>query len=438
VKNRDSKPLTIGIENCVCLNTGDAAIMQAITKLVDGASGQKNTYRIFDSAPDVVCRLYKDSDEGRLSFYGLLSNIGRRKTHATDGMLRQLVKPLINSMAPARIRAAAKGVGTLTKNENGTIRAYVDTDVMITTGGTYLTENDNISPRLKQFEMGQALGKKTIFFTQSLGPFRLPSNRARLKRILAKVPLVLLRDARSRGHLEGIIAPSANCHVVADCVFALADVARIQGKLQGELTPRRHRRVGVSVRQWAYVAGGTEGMAKYADSIRAMVHSLVRDHDYEVVFVSTCQGVPQYHHDDSLLANQIRNSVDADVLPKVSVDGTFHTPDRLMQLLRAFDFVISTRMHMMIMALNVGTPVIPIVYEFKTEELSGTMGLTDVMLNIDTITPTSAVAALALFLRQFETYGRVALEGALSQHADAMRCEDLIRPFLTFVPAKNS
>ena len=49
-----------------------------------------------------------------------------------------------------------------------------------------------------------------------------------------------------------------------------------------------------------------------------------------------------------------------------------------MELAKGFDFVVATRMHMMILSLCVGTPVLPIAYEFKTKELAARLGIADV------------------------------------------------------------
>ena len=58
-----------------------------------------------------------------------------------------------------------------------------------------------------------------------------------------------------------------------------------------------------------------------------------------------------------------------EIRARVRVDGDFHTPDELLELLRDFDWVVATRMHLAILTLGVGTPVLPIAYEFKTTEL---------------------------------------------------------------------
>ena len=122
-----------------------------------------------------------------------------------------------------------------------------------------------------------------------------------MKGIFDGSPLILLRDEKSLGHISNIVNDGKKCHVVADAVFALADTGRIEGILKSPDRPVPTGRVGISVRNWNYVSGGEDGMRRYIDAIRQLVVSLVQQ-GKQVTFVSTCQGVPEYAHDDSRTA----------------------------------------------------------------------------------------------------------------------------------------
>ncbi|HMO11900.1 MAG TPA: polysaccharide pyruvyl transferase family protein, partial [Actinotalea sp.] len=47
----------------------------------------------------------------------------------------------------------------------------------------------------------------------------------------------------------------------------------------------------------------------------------------------------------------------------------------LVDALAGFDLVVSTRLHGAILALDAGTPVLPIAYEFKTQQVMDQLGL---------------------------------------------------------------
>jgi colanic acid/amylovoran biosynthesis protein len=91
-----------------------------------------------------------------------------------------------------------------------------------------------------------------------------------------------------------------------------------------------------------------------------------------------------------------------------------------MSLVKDCDFVVATRMHMMIMSLCVGTPVLPIAYEFKTKEVAKHIGVADLLLDIDTVTPPEAAEKLGKFIGGLDHYRRASLEAVLEEHASAM------------------
>jgi colanic acid/amylovoran biosynthesis protein len=171
-------------------------------------------------------------------------------------------------------------------------------------------------------------------------------------------------------------------------------------------------------------------MRRYLDSIRNIVTILVKEQGKEVTFLSTCQGVPEYAHDDSKAAKAIVAELDPEIASHVSVDTSFHTPEQLMALVKGFDFVVATRMHMMIMSLCVGTPVLPIAYEFKTKEVAKRIGVSDVLLDIDTVTAEEAREKLNSFTQNLNHYRRTTLQAVLDEHASAMSAMQFLKSLL--------
>jgi colanic acid/amylovoran biosynthesis protein len=430
--------MKIIVENTVCLNTGDAAILLAIRHILKAVWGEDLRFEVFDSQPEVAARLYPKSEYPDLEFHKLLSESVFKYSY-DQNVLKNAVKPLYNRLVLQALRRFGRG-GSIDKmlfcdRDRRSLEIYQDADLVITTGGTYLVENYNLERRLNQFRIDAIVGKDPVFFTQSLGPFNKDYNRQELKPVFDRSPLILLRDSRSRDHIVDLVDDPGKCHVVADAVFALADTDRIAGILASSEVPVTGR-VAISVRHWNYVKGGGDGMRRYLDSIRNIVTTLVREQGKEVTFLSTCQGVPEYAHDDSKAANAIVAELDPEVASHVSVDASFHTPEQLMALVKGFDFVVATRMHMMIMSLCVGTPVLPIAYEFKTKEVAKRIGVSDVLLDIDTVTVEEAREKLDSFTQNLEHYRKTSLKGVLDEHASAMSATELLKPLLA-APSAN-
>lgn len=419
--------MKIVVENTVCLNTGDAAILLAIRHILKTIVPGNLRFAVFDSQPEVAERLYPKKDYPDLEFHKLLSESLFRYKNGSG--LKDRFKPIYNRLVLQALRwfGNSSALGTFfSQGDRRGLDTYANADMVVTTGGTYLVENYNLERRLNQFRLDAIFGKDPVFFTQSLGPFNKSYNRQELGPIFDRSPLILLRDERSRTHIQDLVKDLGKCHVVADAVFALADTDRIGKSLASSQPPAPTGRVAISVRHWNYVSDGEGGMRRYLDSIREIATILVRDLGKEVTFVSTCQGVPEYAHDDSKTARAIVAELDPEIARHVTVDAAFHTPDQLMALVKGFDFVVATRMHMMIMSLCVGTPVLPIAYEFKTKEVAKRIGVDDVLLDIDTVTPAEAREKVGRFAGNLDRYRKTSLQAVLEEHASAMSATNLL------------
>lgn len=280
--------------------------------------------------------------------------------------------------------AAARGL--LNADGRQAVDDYRDADVVVSTGGTYLVEIYKLDGRLLSFDLALAAGKPLALFTQSLGPFRDPRVRAALARIVPRAELVLLRDELSRTHLLDLGVGDANLRVVPDSVFALARPARLAPRppREADAPPLR---VAISVRKWTHFARHEkgEGMRRYVEAVRAAAVQLVEEHGASLTFLSTCQGIPEYWTDDSRAAREVVAGLPEHVRAAVTVDDRFHTPEALMDVLEGFDLVLATRMHMAIMSLSVGLPVLAVAYEFKTRELFQGLGLGRWVHDIDDV-----------------------------------------------------
>lgn len=366
------------IENTVALNTGDAAILVAIIDIVRETFGRDTRISVFDSEPEVAARYYPD-----LSFHPLVTSLlsgrirlfGRTwKTPLQRPLQRAQRAALHRAVADAAAGRPPAGSLLLEPRVHDCIALYRSADLVISTGGTYLVEHYKLRNRFDELRKDLGLGKPLVLFTQSLGPFRQPQNQAPMKEIADGALLVLLRDPKSAEHLLELGVSPQQLEVVADSVFALARPDWLARPAPRD--PGRRLRVAVSVRRWTHFDGldRSTGTQRYEAAIASAVSALVRERGAEVVFLSTCQGVPEYLYDDSEIAARIRARLDEDVQRSVRVDPEFHSPEGLMAVLRGFDFAISTRMHMAILGLCAGLPVLPIAYEFKTTEVYKSLG----------------------------------------------------------------
>jgi colanic acid/amylovoran biosynthesis protein len=199
--------------------------------------------------------------------------------------------------------------------------------------------------------------------------------------------LICLRDQESAENLRDIGVTDTPLVEAADAVFSLADPDELEAARERTYPQRDRPRVAISVRHWPHfqTRSTNEGMQMYRQGVRSAVRHLVQHHDTEVNFISTCQGVPEYRNDDAQVAQRVVSGLSDEVREVVTVDSSFHAPTDLKEHLKAYDFVIATRMHMAILALTAGTPVLPIAYEPKTTQLFRKIGLSEWVTDIETI-----------------------------------------------------
>lgn len=425
------------IVNTVVLNGGDAAILQATVDLLRAEFGAEATFIVHESQPGIAARYYPEFAL-RERAYRVVS-----RTDKPCGRREQLV----SGFHLARFRLAcemwARGLSALsrpllTSAERRLMADFVDADLVVTTGGTYLVEHYNFTSRLFAIETARRLRRPLVFFTQSLGPFTKPDTRRDVARAVDSAALVLLRDERSLAHLRDLGVREDHLRVTADVVFAMADEAALHaGRTRGAFPTSRPDgtppRVAISVREWSHFEhmSPEAGMAGYRDAMSAAVTLLVERYGAHVTFVSTCQGIPEYWTDDSRTALEIVEMLPPHFRSAVEVDRSFHRPPELATALRGFDLVVSTRMHMAILALGVGTLVFPVAYHFKTRELFNRLGLGEYVHDMKGVRADAFVRTLGDFLDNVARVRETMFTGVDLERRSAIESGALVRAALS-------
>ena len=191
--------------------------------------------------------------------------------------------------------------------------------------------------------------------------------------------------------------------------------------------PEGKLRIAVSVRTMHFFNRGDRSLAdQYKSSVAAMVIAAVRDHDAEVVFLSTCQGIPEYWTDDTRLADEIVSGLPEDVGPAVTVDRQFRQPTEIVEAYQGFQLVIATRMHAAILSLVAGTPVLGIAYEFKMDELFRQLDMDQARISTVQINPEDSQETLSAMLKNLEYWRAKAAEVSKTSKAEAYSVKELL------------
>ena len=411
----------IVITNQVALNTGDGAILSGLIVILKRAFGDSIRLSVVDRHGSLARRYYPEIEFRQAYPF----EPGKRLLRRALSRIATL-KPILRLIE--RLARAKSGDWLLPRSARNNLDEYRSADLVVSTGGTYLVEHYRLEVKFLQLALALSSGTPTVMFTQSLGPFRKPANRRAVAELLPRMALVLLRDRRSLENLADAGASTDNARVVPDAAFALAKVEQLlagQSRRGGD-----GLRVAVSVRSWKFPNHPAPEAASrnYRQSISEIVALLVRTHGARVTFLSTCQGVAEYEYDDSAVAREIADDLPADVAAAVTVDGDFHHPEALRDMLGEFDFVVATRMHIGILSLCAGTPVLPIAYEFKTRELFEGLGLGEWVLDIDSLQPAESAARADKFVASLDRVRTKMIPRVIEQYEGALAVvPDLVR-----------
>lgn len=435
--------MKILITNTVALNGGDAAILLSILNLLKKEFGRDTEFLIYDSQPEIARRYYselkfrkliylQETDLPPMKFLGR-SLLGRALRRLTGNILRPLLKT--NSY---RFYYAAwcwhnklflLSHLLLNKEELQDLKNYSSADLIISTGGTYLVESYSpLTARIFDYKLSLLLQRPLVFFTQSLGPFTTPQHQKIFKEIFNRSLLILLRDEASFKNLQSIQADTSNAYVSSDVVFSFPNEISPSSsqQIRSENVPLR---VAISVRYWRHfkAVSAETGMQAFQKAVCAVTQYLVEKCNAHVTYISTCQGVFEYWTDDSNVAEEIVNSLPSDIQKQVCVDKKFHTPQELVEILKTYDLVVATRMHMAILSLVAGTPVFPIAYEFKTKELFDRLGMLQWVQDIEDIDAEALISSISEFIDALPTIRELLVEKVEHERSRAFESGKLVK-----------
>lgn len=372
------------ITNTTLLNTGDSAIVEAMIAILRRTFGPETSIICYGAQAGTVAR-YRPGSIVRPTVFDQVTEWAGHRAGRRMALLCFLAAAFL---VRAGVRPDRLPLPALLRQS---LAEYRSADIVVSAGGTYLVPNYRLMPKIYDFLVTLAVGRPLILFTQSLGPFPTGRDRILLRATLRHARLVMVRDRRSQTHLVDLGVSPSRIAVCADAAFALA-MPGIDANRERRSNPPQ---IAVSVRDWPFFdnESAAEGMARYLDAIAGFVHRVITTENARVTFVSSCQGVPEYWTDDSSVALGVLDRLPAWMHENVVIDRVFRSPGELIERLRSFDAVVATRMHIAILSLCAGVPVIPISYEFKTRELAIWLGLDDLLQEIDRVSVDSLIAA---------------------------------------------
>jgi polysaccharide pyruvyl transferase CsaB len=237
------------------------------------------------------------------------------------------------------------------------LRAIKRCDLLIFGGGSLLqdyTSTRSLLYYLSIIRIAKHYGKKVMVYANGIGPVSKPKNRARVQRTLSTVDVITLRDQDSADELRQIGIDRNDIQVTADPVFTLNSISpeATHNLLLQNGVPVTEPFICVSIRKWREITEFCKKFAAYLDDISNRYH-------YNIVFL-VMQSPQDYEislHVQSMMQNKLRTYI----LNKQ------YLSNELLGVVGKAEFVVSMRLHSLIFAARMCTPLIGIVYDPKVE-----------------------------------------------------------------------
>lgn len=315
---------------------------------------------------------------------------------------------------------------------------YLEADLIVATGGQYLTDNYMPSKlgALWELALCKLLGKPVVLYAQSIGPLNKQPFASIARRVFDKIDLITLRDSHSKHVLKSLGVSKTPMYVTADAAFSMTVKQKSDTPLRGrriENPPSLDSHnpvVSISCRKWSYFQRG--GQEKYEEAVAKCADWLIKERSARVVFISTCTGFDGYHTDDRVTAHSVIDRMNQKCSNNPQIVTGEYTPKELSMLYREVDIHVGTRMHSNILAILQETPVVGIEYEFKTKELMRQFDLEDYLVDIDQITPHSLIERMDQAFERQNSLSENIKNNLQTVQKDSLRNAELIAENIDF------
>ncbi|UMB61658.1 polysaccharide pyruvyl transferase family protein [Lutibacter sp. A80] len=321
VKHKKTDSIKLLINNVVPLNNGDVALFYALYKKLENAGFQVK----------IATYYYKQAKElyPNLPF---VEEIGQHKIFMKLPFLKPLLLPLLFLFS----------------------KHYREADVLVGTPGGYINSNYNIKNSLSIYKIAKYFGKKSLIYSQSVGPLNQKDALFFQKLMDTSISYIFVRDQFSFNILTNLNISKQKFKLTKDAAFLLDFKEQASVNL---------KKVGVSVREWNYDG---RNRSDYIKMISTFIKECI-DRGYTIEFISTCQGLANYK-DDAKLAQEIYDNLDITLQDKTTVLADYFKFEDFYKKIEEYDFVIGTRLHMCITSLTKNIPAFNISYEVKGKE----------------------------------------------------------------------
>lgn len=297
--------------------------------------------------------------------------------------------------------------GTISKTLLSFVRsvhAIKNCDVYVWGSGQILRDDTGIkSPlyRLSRPLLAKILRKPVMAYAAGVGPLKSRSARFLTKHVLNIFDLITVRDEFSRDLLESIGVSKSHIYLTVDPAFALKATSSEQGieilkeiGIEGENSLVGIAPFGPAFRgiksllsakyQVKFHIWKQEGKEKYNKHIRIMAEAcdyIVEEYRSKLLFLA--QDVSWQGLDDRIAEDIISLMKNKNFAVRINSDD--YPPSVIKWLMGKMEFVMGGRMHTLILASGISTPVLGICFEQKIKSFGSIISQQEYFVDVEKI-----------------------------------------------------
>jgi len=277
---------------------------------------------------------------------------------------------------------------------------YQNADLIVPVGGGYIRSRKGLMHRLNiplllhPLLLGYLLGKPTVLYAQSVGPFQNKFERVLVAFVLNRMTLIMLREDTSV-RLLASIGVTRNVTRAVDSGFLLSSHQKVALRKTYHISPTALL-VGVTVRDW--LKG--EAQQRYEQAVAQALDNVIETLHAHVVFIP--QVTAAKGDDDRVVSWRVRDLMQNTRATTLISDTPNH--HRIKALYDNLDILLGTRFHSVIFSLTSHVPVLAIEYEHKTSGIMRDLGLEDWVVKIEDVTAAQLTALLQKLTQEQTSY----------------------------------
>jgi colanic acid/amylovoran biosynthesis protein len=324
--------------------------------------------------------------------------------------------------------------------EKESMNRLADADLVVGVGGGYIREFPgfmkivDLGLTLRMLILSLWMGKTTVLYSQSIGPFGNRYQQKLAGYVLRKMRLIITRESISTKLLLEMGVEEENLVSSVDAAF----LVRGQNPESAPLPPEfkdikrdfhfQGPLIGVTARAWL----GKEAQDNFEKQLARALDIIAERYDAHIVFIPQAT-IERHADDDRIVQKRVWDEMaQKDRATNLRGAYDFRT---LLSIYENLDFMIGTRFHSAIFSLTARVPALVIAYEHKAVGIMEDLGLGKWVVEIDKLSGDEFAEMFDGLYRDKDAYLRTLQETLPDYIAKAESSADMIEE--TYLASKD-